>query len=267
MPQDFFQILWIFFIYACIGWALEVAYATLNTGKFINRGFLNGPLCPIYGCGMLLAIICLYPLKENLIILFAGALFFATLLELLTGYALEKLFHNKWWDYSKLPFNFKGYICLKFSIYWGAAGVFVIKIIHPVIYSIMQIVPPIISHIFLYILIVAIISDITVTVISVLKLNKHIYALEEIAIKLHTLSEELGENISDTTLNAQERNKQLSKKYHEDREKIEAKYKELMSHTPFGAKRIINAFPNMRHVKRDEIFKKYKQHLEKNIHK
>lgn len=72
MPQTFYEIVWIFIIYAFIGWCTEVAYAATEKGIFVNRGFLNGPYCPIYGCGVLIVVVALTPIKDNLIILYAG---------------------------------------------------------------------------------------------------------------------------------------------------------------------------------------------------
>ena len=141
MPTNFYELVCIFIIYAFIGWCTEVAYAALNTGKFVNRGFLNGPYCPIYGCGVVVVVACLTPLKDNIVVLFIGSFLLTTIIEFLTGLVLEKIFHNKWWDYSDLPFNIKGYICLKFSIYWGIACTFVMKIVHPIIYKFITLIP------------------------------------------------------------------------------------------------------------------------------
>lgn len=98
-----YQLLWLFFIYAFLGWCTEVAYAALDTGKLVNRGFLNGPLCPIYGCGMAAVLTLLLPLQDNLLILFAGGMLLTTLIELVGGWALKTLFHTTWWDYSTSP--------------------------------------------------------------------------------------------------------------------------------------------------------------------
>ena len=95
---------WIFLIYGFLGWCTEVIFAGVNSGKFVNRGFLNGPICPIYGFGVLTAAKLLQPFDENLLLLFIGSVLITTLLEYLTGFLLEKLFHQKWWDYSALPF-------------------------------------------------------------------------------------------------------------------------------------------------------------------
>ena len=115
MPQTLYEIIWIFLIYAFLGWCTEVAYAALDIGKFVNRGFLNGPCCPVYGFGVLIVVGILTPLKDNLLILFTGSVLLTTVLEYITGWILEKAFHNKWWDCFRNIFinilaDFIGYI-------------------------------------------------------------------------------------------------------------------------------------------------------------
>ena len=92
-----YQIVWIFFIYAFLGWCTEVSYAALVTGRFVNRGFLNGPVCPIYGFGVVVVLACLTPLADFLPVLFVGSVLLTSLLEWLTGFVLEKLFHHRCW--------------------------------------------------------------------------------------------------------------------------------------------------------------------------
>ena len=116
-----YQLLWIFFLYAFLGWCTEVSYAALRTGKFVNRGFLNGPVCPIYGCGVVVVLAGLEPLKGNFVLLFLGSVVLTSALEWATGFVLEKLFRQRWRDYSDKPFNLGGYICLEFSVMWGFA--------------------------------------------------------------------------------------------------------------------------------------------------
>ena len=113
-----YELFLIFFTYGFLGWCSEVAFATLKTGGFVNRGFLNGPICPIYGFGMLIVVVCLTPLNDSWPLLFLGSMALTTALEFFTGWVLEKLFQTKWWDYSERKFNVKGYICLEFSILW-----------------------------------------------------------------------------------------------------------------------------------------------------
>ena len=136
-----YQVIFFFFIYAFLGWCTEVIYAAVNSGKFVNRGFLNGPYCPIYGFGVVAVVLCIYPIKDNLPVLFFGSVILTTLLEFITGFVLEKIFNEKWWDYSDEHFNIKGYICLKFSLMWGLACIIVIRVIHPLIIKFVDFVP------------------------------------------------------------------------------------------------------------------------------
>lgn len=128
-----YQTLFIFFTYAILGWCLEVAFHALVTGKFINRGFLNGPWCPVYGFGASAVLACLLPLRGSVPLLFLGSLLVTSALEWLTGFVLEQLFHQRWWDYSDEPFNLNGYICLRFSLAWGLACLLVVDFIHPTV--------------------------------------------------------------------------------------------------------------------------------------
>ena len=122
-----------FFVYAVLGWCAEVAFAAVNSGRFVNRGFLNGPWCPIYGFGVVIVVLVLTPVEENTAMLFAGAVVLTSALEWITGCVLEKAFHARWWDYSGLPFNIGGYVCLKFSLMWGLACVLVMRVLHPTV--------------------------------------------------------------------------------------------------------------------------------------
>ena len=126
-----YDMLLYYLLYSFLGWCTEVVYATLKTGKFVNRGFLNGPVCPIYGTGMAICVLLLNTLVDKWFLLFIVGLVFASVLEFLTGFVLEKIFKLKWWDYSKEPFNIKGYICLKFSLLWGLAILLMFKTLVP----------------------------------------------------------------------------------------------------------------------------------------
>lgn len=130
-----------FFIYAILGWCVEVIYATVNSGKFVNRGFLNGPYCPIYGFGVLIVVLCLSPVSGSLIPLFFGSVVLTTMLELVTGFLLEKIFHAHWWDYSNEHFQLGGYICAKFSLLWGIACVLVMRVVHPAVMGLVHWLP------------------------------------------------------------------------------------------------------------------------------
>lgn len=235
MPQNFYELVWIFIIYAFIGWCTEVSYAALDTGKFVNRGFLNGPYCPIYGCGVVIVVAILTPLKENLLILFAGSFLLTSVLEYITGYILEKVFHNKWWDYSDKPFNIKGYVCLKFSIYWGLACTFIMDIIHPIIYAAIRFIPFVLGVVLLSIIMCVFAADCIITVTTILKFNKRLKVMDEMAASIHRLSDEIGENIYENVTDVIEKSEKFQKTHVELMDKI-SETKENISELPQTAK-------------------------------
>ena len=110
MEFSLYEIFWYFVIYAVLGWVVEVCFCSIKTGSFVNRGFLNGPVCPIYGFGMVAVLVCLWPLRNSMLVLYVGAVVLTSALELTTGWVLKKLFHTSWWDYSDMRFNLGGYI-------------------------------------------------------------------------------------------------------------------------------------------------------------
>ena len=129
--QHLYYLFQCFFIYAFLGWCTEVAFAAFKERRFVNRGFLNGPICPVYGFGVVAVIHFLTPLRSNLLLLYLGSAILVTAIEWLTGFILEKVFHNKWWDYSNRFLNINGRICLLYSVFWGVLTLFLIKIINP----------------------------------------------------------------------------------------------------------------------------------------
>ena len=177
----FIRIYLFFFIYAFLGWCTEVVYAALTVGKFVNRGFLNGPLCPIYGFGIIAVVKFLMPVKNNLFLLFVGSIFITSLLELLTGFVLEKMFNHKWWDYSDKPFNIGGYICPLFSLMWGIACLIVVDKIHPMISGLVYIIPDTAAVVFLAITSIVLLVDLFATVNTIFKLNKKLKHIEELS--------------------------------------------------------------------------------------
>ena len=116
-----------FFTYGFLGWCTEVAFAAVKQRQFVNRGFLNGPICPIYGVGALTVFFLLKPYSDNLWKLFFFGSLLATTLEYFTAVLMNKIFGEIWWDYTDKPFNYKGILCLESSIAWGfyTIGLFV----------------------------------------------------------------------------------------------------------------------------------------------
>lgn len=200
-----YQLLWIFFLYAFLGWCTEVSYAALRTGKFVNRGFLNGPVCPIYGCGVVVVLAGLEPLKGNFVLLFLGSVVLTSALEWATGFVLEKLFRQRWWDYSDKPFSLGGYICLEFSVMWGFACLFVVDILHPSIEFFIRLIPHTLGWVLLGLFSAAMAVDLAATVRTIAKINRQLDQIDQLARRLKTASNEFGENLADRVLEAAER--------------------------------------------------------------
>lgn len=199
------ETLWLFLIYAFLGWCTEVAFAAVTRGKFVNRGMANGPICPIYGFGVLAVLFCLQPFRGNFFLLFLGSVVVTSLLELVTGWALEKFFHDKWWDYSNEPFNIKGYICLRFSILWGLACLLVVNIVQPSIFFVVQKLENLPGRIALGVCLAAFVTDEIITFVQLLKLPRQLRAIEETQKKLRVVSDGIGSSIADHVLSAVEK--------------------------------------------------------------
>ncbi|NLP46513.1 MAG: putative ABC transporter permease [Epulopiscium sp.] len=167
--MDLHTIFFFFIVYSFLGWCLEVIFHMYTQKKFINRGFLYGPVCPIYGSGSVLMILFLTPLQRNGIYLFIGSIIVATVLEYVTGYILELAFDTKWWDYSKEPFNIKGYICLRFSLAWGVAGVFLMRVLQPMIKDLIFRIPTALESYLYTLLLIVFVVDVTLTVHSLIE--------------------------------------------------------------------------------------------------
>lgn len=220
MSHPLYLPLFLFFIYAFLGWCAEVSFHAVTFGKFINRGFLNGPLCPIYGVGILIVLLCLEPVANYGFLLFAASMVLTSLLEFITGFLLEKLFHARWWDYSNEPFHIGPYVCLKFSLLWGFACLFVARVLHPFILFLVGLIPPVVGTIVLVLLTAALAADLCATVSTVRRVFQNLEALESIAQEIHTISDRLGEKISDSAIEAAERQKEGKEKLDTYREEL-----------------------------------------------
>lgn len=153
------QWLILFYIYCVLGWIWESCYVSFKKHKWINRGFLKGPLLPIYGSGAIVVLISTLTVKNNLVLVFIIGMISATILEYITGVAMEKLFHVRYWDYTKEPFNINGHICLISSLAWGIFSMLLVRVVNPNIESLVTIIPERISEIVSYIITVLVTID------------------------------------------------------------------------------------------------------------
>lgn len=234
-----YEIFAYFFIYAFLGWIAEVCFHAITRGEFANRGFLNGPLCPIYGVGVTLILLILgkWAQKPWAVLLVGIAL--PTLLELIGGWAMEKFFHNKWWDYSDRKLNFKGYICLEFSILWGLAAVCVICVLHPGIKWLVDLIKDPFATVVVSLLLAAFVADLIVTVLQLLKLNKKLKELDEVTKAMRLGSNAIGKKVAGAAMVVGEKVEGAKEKLSEAHEKaVDA----IVAKMP---KRLLRAFPTL----------------------
>lgn len=124
------QWLFFFYFYCLAGWCFESAYVSVKKRKFVNRGFMRGPFLPLYGTGAVMMLVVSYPVRGNLFLVYVAGCIGATVLEYVTGVAMEALFKVRYWDYSNQKFNFQGHICLSSSLAWGLLTILMTQVIH-----------------------------------------------------------------------------------------------------------------------------------------
>ncbi|MDD7266840.1 MAG: putative ABC transporter permease [Lachnospiraceae bacterium] len=129
-----------FYSYCFLGWVWETIYVWIADRKPSNRGFLIGPVIPLYGFGACALLLIVSRLGNGVVTLFLLGFVGASLLELITGVVMERIFETKYWDYSHLPLNFKGYICLPISIGWGVFSTVLIRVVHPIVSGTVQMI-------------------------------------------------------------------------------------------------------------------------------
>lgn len=173
-----------FFIYSFLGWVWESSYVSVKMRKPVNRGFIYGPLCTIYGMGAVCVYLILKPFDENLLILYIGGVLVATLLEYITGWLMEKIFHTRWWDYSRNKFNVQGYICLGSSAAWGFFTLLLFKVLHPFVSWITGLYPEYIGKIILTVVSVMYGIDFGVSAFAAFDLSKTFAKVEDMLEEL-----------------------------------------------------------------------------------
>lgn len=250
MIYSLYDYLFFFITYAFLGWCSEVCFCSINTVKFVNRGFLNGPVCPIYGFGMIIVLFFLTPLQDNLVILFIGAFLLTSLLEGVTGWVLKKLFHTSWWDYSDLPYNIGGYVCLKFSILWGMGACFIVRLIHPIIYSLIRGLNHKAGIVFLWGVFIMFSVDVIVTVATMAKLDKDLGRLGVMAARMHDNSEKIAQRLGNTAI---EVDAKVNAAKMDSQVRYDIAKAEFLDKKSLVRSHLLKAFPDMKHERFDDI--------------
>lgn len=161
-----------FLVYSFIGWLVEVFVTLIMEHKFINRGFLIGPLVPIWGTGALLITLILKP-NDSLFNLIVSSAFIGTFLEYVVNYLMEKIFKARWWDYSNMPFNINGRVCLESSCLFGICGVLVVKVFNPLLLQWFSMINKWVFYIIVFVLVLITMMDfcISFNIIQKLKIS------------------------------------------------------------------------------------------------
>jgi len=211
-----------FFIFSFLGWCLEVVYTRFILKRFVNRGFLIGPLCPIYGCGCVLLFLLLKKYQDDPIMLFLAAMTICSLLEYFASYIMEKIFKTRWWDYSEKKFNIAGRICLEMAVPFGMLGMLVVYVLFPFTLDVLSNLSNIYIYIISGILLILFTIDLCISFNIVMKFTKVALSVPK------DMTEEITKFVNETL----KKNKL--------------------------AKRILDSFPNFK-INRDAIRKKLKK--------
>lgn len=169
MIKTLFELCFLFFLYSFTGWILEVIQAAFNQKRFVNRGFINSPLCISYGIGAVIITINTHEMTGLWI--FLVAMIDATVIEWFGGHFIEHFYHERWWDYSENKWNLDGYICVSHSIFWGILGYLGVRFANSFIFTIYKMIPALIRHVIIFTLLTILIIDILATAIVVFGKN------------------------------------------------------------------------------------------------
>lgn len=180
-----------FFIYSFIGWVWECCFVSVRKRRWVNRGFMYGPMLPIYGFGALAVLISTIRVRDSIPLIFLFGMVGATLLEYVTGAVMERLFNVKYWDYSNQKFNLNGYICLTSSLGWGLFSVLLVKFVHVPIEGAVLKIPTIIAEGIAFVLTVAAAVDVTQSFNDAMDLKRLLAQLEESKKQIRKIQEKL----------------------------------------------------------------------------
>lgn len=239
MPNIEYLLLW-FLLYSCVGWVYESVLVSVLERRWVNRGFLNGPICPIYGAGAVLGILLLSGLRDHPVIIFLISALGASVLEFVTSWAMEKIFHARWWDYSDYRFNIQGRVSLLGAVVFGAAGVALIELAQPWVAQWTVLVPMRALHALRLCFIVLFVIDMIVTIRGMVNLNESLRNFSEM---IQSAAERTGES-------CQWGKDVLLQRIHEwsssSQEILASMRSSAMKTLNRQQRRMIQAFPNLR---------------------
>ncbi|MCM1524382.1 MAG: putative ABC transporter permease [Ruminococcus sp.] len=252
IDYSLYELFLIFCFWSFIGWCIEVVDMAYETGDYQNRGFLNMPICPIEGFGMIMVIIFFKEIKNTVIPLFIASTILCTAFELLVGLGMEKIFHARWWDYSHMKFNYKGYICLRNSLFFGGGCVLCVRVVELFVEKVINALPEKIGLAIVIIMAVLIAVDTVSSFSAALNLSRRIKRLDEISERLLTFSVKTGKRLAAGTLKvknnveyAAEQLQYTEENRDEQSEKLRNEFDRLLSERNTKTERLLKAFPRI----------------------
>ena len=180
-----------FFIYSFIGWVWESCYVSVRKHRWVNRGFMHGPMLPLYGSGALVVLVSTISVRENMALVFLLGMLAATVLEYFTGAAMERIFHVRYWDYSNQKLNIHGYICVSSSLCWGGFSVLLVRVVHLPIETAVLKIPPAVAEAIAFVLAVTAAVDLTQSFNEAMDLKRILVQLEESREQIRKIQEKL----------------------------------------------------------------------------
>jgi uncharacterized membrane protein len=251
----------LFLIYSAIGWISEVIYCSIIERRLVNRGFLHGPVCPVYGFGALLALALLKPFMDDLAVLFVMSVVLTTALEYFSSWILETVFSMKWWDYSNFRFNINGRVCLLNSVLFGCMSVIALRFVHPWVLAGLSLFPQDVLGNIALALAVVLFVDLVLTLRTLIHINERLVALKELmeGFRENALGRDWFNELD--LLGSLSRLKVLSvDDLSGTLARIASRFEAALEHTK-GTLRILRAFPSMRslrHTPQLEVFARLK---------
>ena len=171
--------LFFFYFYCFFGWVFESTFVSVKSRRFVNRGFMRGPFLPIYGSGAIMMLVVSMPFQDNIFLTYIAGCIGATILELVTGIAMESLFKVRYWDYSNQRFNYKGHICLSSTIAWGFLTILMTEFVHRGVEKVVFAIPSIVVNVVTIIVTEYIVVDFTLSFKAAMDLRDILIGLEK----------------------------------------------------------------------------------------
>ncbi len=189
-----FEVLWLFFFYSFAGWVLETVFATVKQRNFVNRGWIEGPFCISYGIGAVVISVALQGLDG--IWLFLGIMIDTTVIEWIAGHLVERLYHERWWDYSGRKLNLDGYVCIGAALVWGILGFNVVKWGNPLVLILFHLVPRLLEEMIIWFLIGVLVLDVVASYMLVNGRQGRLDRWEEANSRIANVSARMGKWIA-----------------------------------------------------------------------